>query len=80
MAREGSQTILREKISYNANDVLGSGAAAVVFSGMMDDCKVAFKKFRTKEDFNKLEEISMKKLDHPNVLKFFELIKDPHYM
>jgi serine/threonine protein kinase len=79
MARDGNQIIrLTAEISCDKSKVLGEGSFACVFPGTIGNCKVAIKRIQN-ENFNSLEDTAMKTLDHPNVLKFYDLIEDSNF-
>jgi serine/threonine protein kinase len=66
---------------FNPNNKLGEGGYGIVCKGSWDGKTVAIKRILRQSDDKSCnqEEDAMKKLDHPNVVKFFHAESDEHF-
>jgi serine/threonine protein kinase len=63
-------------IEFERETVLGSGRYGTVFRGEWNNKRVAVKRIELAKCANKKEEEALQKLDHPNVVKLFEVESD----
>lgn len=63
----------------NKDSMLGQGAYAVVYPGKWAGQKVAVKRIQLVDLLTDREESSMRDLNHPNILKLFDVVKDKSF-
>jgi serine/threonine protein kinase len=64
----------------SSNKILGKGGFGIVFEGVWRGKPVAIKRIALSDiTSNEREEEALKKLDHPNVIKFTHVESDPMF-
>lgn len=67
------------KIKFDCIDNLGNGGYGSVYKGQFENSSVAVKRVLLAQA-NSNEEESLKKLDHPNVVKLFHCESDDNFV
>jgi serine/threonine protein kinase len=67
-------------IKIDRSKILGSGSYGIVFEGTWNGKKVAVKRVQiANTESSKPEEEALQKLDHPNVIKLFDVQSDEDF-
>lgn len=82
------EKVVSDKLTYNANNILGKGSNGFVFNGYFigeaeNQIPVAVKRVQLastkKEAVQKREEDAMKGLNHPNVIQLLHVDQDDSF-
>jgi serine/threonine-protein kinase/endoribonuclease IRE1 len=67
-------------IKIDRSKILGTGSCGIVFEGTWNGKKVAVKRVQiANTESSKPEEEALQKLDHPNVIKLFDVQSDEDF-